>query len=225
MKKVARVLANQGRWSYEEKDGQITAFIGQFPRDANTAAHGTITYLLRSHIVDSKRQLEHSRDGSIIRISRKGGDNLEAFQRWAVKHELIPGLAQKIYNPPENPESRTTHSHHYQPLPADASVALINRMEWESIETPPGSTEKQLRVTVTTNPETAFQAAYYLTHNGYMTQAAFNRLNADIDHAEPGEEFRIVATEAPVKNHATAASGFSTRFPDAGALDKPRRHR
>ncbi len=210
------------------KDGQVTGFTGTFDKSAGEDAVGTASFLHYSRMTNSGRIPRwpvEKRDSYEVHLSREQGDNLNKFQEWAMVHNLVPRLADKIaerdYRDFIDEVARKSESAMaYNPAPERFVHKTIERMRWEVKEAGYGDPafphEHETLVTATDNPLLAFQAAHYLYKKGYIEWDQFDYINheakAQIKHPEPDREFRIAV---PGKHYVQ----FEKDFPQAGQLD------
>ena len=216
------VWAKQARWKHEEKNGEITGFIGSFTRDCGAAALGTLKHLKHKKIVSDDMRLETYSNCYIIHLRSDKGDNLAKFQEWAMKHNLLPQLEAKLIEQEHEAlhreyEQERLSSYAYPPLTGAEAKALISALHWQAIDMPgiiksyPLGTKKKDRDTTEkvispkgylvvniNDPKTAFQVAYYLCKKGMIPQKSFDRLNEEINHSvithETDPDFRIAVS-------------------------------
>lgn len=214
--KTEQVLASQGQWTAVRSGDAIVEFVGSFARDDAHAALGTMRFLNRSSITHGYRALEEYNDGFVIRLKASAGDRLDKFSAWAYRHDLVPGLKRSIDRREaeallrEIEESRFTERR-FTPWAAAKAKEAVGSLSWEMADgcTAPG---KGSLVTDVTDPELAFQAAYYLHKKHFITADEFERHNAAVNMAldEGGAaRFRMAVP-------AEKIADFEKSFPDAG---------
>lgn len=229
MPKEKPVWAAHARWKHEEKGGEVTAIIGTFSRDDRAAAKGCAKHLHKKGWVDKHFAPERYSDAHILRLTRKEGHDLEAFEEWAHKHNLLPQLAHKReYDRhtallAEMQEERL-HEYRFEPPTSEQAKELIRHAHWQLMETMPAQTRKDAKkhppvalIAASTEPRSAFQLAYYLEKKGYIRHADFERLNTEVNHAldhpEEQPEFRLSVTKKLDK--------FMEKFPETGGAPPP----
>ena len=216
VKKV--VLAKQAKWSYKETNGAISELTGVFPADAYYAAQGTQNFLIRRHIVGDDFTIESTKNSYVIRLNAHKGHNLEVFLNWAANHELLPDLATPTFTLSSEREKPLQPL--FPPLDGKEAKELINNLTWQTIDSPSYSPARKHQVaTEVTDPQIAFQLAYYLHKKAYISPTDYKHLHADIAHngahGNTGAAHRIVITTSQIDH-------FMAEFPDAGSLDKPK---
>lgn len=217
------VHAQHAIWTYvlDNDTGQVTQYIGRFEDVVHAA--GAAKHLFNARIL--KKQIpsgEDLREGDIyvIRLERKYGDNLRAFEAFARGHGLPKDMKPERQTQPPTYERRHRVSPMprplHRPLAEKIACAMIERLPWQEVEVA-GVTSV---ICSTDDPVVAFQVANRMKQDGFINDTAYLRLIQDIAACERSgvsNEFRICIdpNKLPAFNHKFPKAGTGL-----GALDQ-----